>query len=579
MFHLYNKYWKYYKWEAILAPIFKMLEAIFALMVPIFVKRIIDQGIVGGEGESYILNQGWILLGLAVIGFLTTMVCQVLAVKVSSSYGFHVRNDIYKKINELSLKEEDEFTPASLETRVSSDVTITQKGLTLLLRLAIRAPFLVLGSIVMAFILSPEDGWIFILTGLLLGFVIWLISHLSLPKNVSIQKKLDQVTNVGNDNLEGARVVRAFNKEEYEKKRFFNSADDLEITSKQLAKVSSWLNPLNTLIINLGIILVLWAGKRDINVANGLTPGDVVALVNYMNQIAAAEVVVANLVTVFSKSSSSAKRIDQVLTKKSSIVGGEKKPDLEKDGSIEFDSVSFAYDSASAPALSDITFRAEKGQVIGIIGGTGSGKTTLADLLDRFYDVSSGSIKIGGADLREWDLAYLRSSIGYVSQHSVLFSGTIKSNLLMSCPDASEVAIDDALRISQSQDIISAKKDGLESEVNQGGKNFSGGQKQRLSIARALVKKPQILILDDSSSALDFKTDFELRKALKEELSGMTVILISQRVSSIRDADQILVLDQGKMVGLGKDQELYQTSPIYKEISDSQRQQKAGESK
>ena len=579
MFHLYNKYWKYYKWEAILAPIFKMLEAIFALMVPIFVKRIIDQGIVGGEGESYILNQGWILLGLAVIGFLTTMVCQVLAVKVSSSYGFHVRNDIYKKINELSLKEEDEFTPASLETRVSSDVTITQKGLTLLLRLAIRAPFLVLGSIVMAFILSPEDGWIFILTGLLLGFVIWLISHLSLPKNVSIQKKLDQVTNVGNDNLEGARVVRAFNKEEYEKKRFFNSADDLEITSKQLAKVSSWLNPLNTLIINLGIILVLWAGKRDINVANGLTPGDVVALVNYMNQIAAAEVVVANLVTVFSKSSSSAKRIDQVLTKKSSIVGGEKKPDLEKDGSIEFDSVSFAYDSASAPALSDITFRAEKGQVIGIIGGTGSGKTTLADLLDRFYDVSSGSIKIGGADLREWDLAYLRSSIGYVSQHSVLFSGTIKSNLLMSCPDASEVAIDDALRISQSQDIISAKKDGLESEVNQSGKNFSGGQKQRLSIARALVKKPQILILDDSSSALDFNTDFELRKALKEELSGMTVILISQRVSSIRDADQILVLDQGKMVGLGKDQELYQTSPIYKEISDSQRQQKAGESK
>ncbi|MCI2068267.1 MAG: ABC transporter ATP-binding protein/permease [Bacilli bacterium] len=579
MFHLYNKYWKYYKWQAILAPIFKMLEAVFALLVPIVVKRIIDQGIVGGAGEGYILNQGWILLGLAVVGFLTTMVCQVFAVKVSSSYGFHVRNDIYKKINELSLKEEDEFTPSSLETRISSDVTITQKGLTLLLRLAIRAPFLVIGSIVMAFILSPEDGWIFILTGLLLGFVIWLISYLSLPKNNKIQKKLDQVTTVGNDNLEGARVVRAFNKEEYEKKRFFSSVDDLEKISKQLAKISSWLNPLNSLIINLGIILVLWAGSRDINVQGGLTAGDVVALVNYMNQIAAAEVVVANLVTVFSKSSSSAKRIDQVLTKEPSIVGGEIKPDLNVDGSIEFDDVSFAYDSASAPALKDISFKAEKGQVIGIIGGTGSGKTTLADLLDRFYDVSSGSIKIGGSDIRKWDLSYLRSSIGYVSQHSVLFSGTIKSNLLMSCPEANDKAIEDAIRISQSKDIVSSKKDGLESEVNQGGKNFSGGQKQRLSIARALVKKTQILILDDSSSALDFKTDFELRKALKEELSGMTVFLISQRVSSIRDADQILVLDQGRMVGLGKDQDLYKTSPIYKEISDSQRQQKAGESK
>jgi ATP-binding cassette subfamily B multidrug efflux pump len=508
---------------------------------------------------------------LAVVGFLSTMVCQVFAVKVSSSFGCHVRNDMYKQIDTFSLKEYDRFSSSSLETRLSSDVVIAQKGLTLLLRLAIRAPFLVIGSIIMAFVLSPANGWIFILVGVLLGLVIWLITSLSVPYNTKIQRQLDKVTTISDDNLEGTRVVRAFNKEEYERKRFYQASDDLEVISKRLAFVSSFLNPLNSLIVNAGIILILFVGAKNLSSSTAfLTPGDIVALVNYMNQISMAIVVVANLVQVFSKASSSSKRISEVLETKTTIAGGQAKPDFSSENAVTFENVTFHYNPASAPALEQISFQAKKGQTIGIIGGTGSGKTTLVDLLDRFYDPDQGKIQVAGVDLKDFDLDYLREKIGYVNQRSVLFSGTIRSNLLMGNQEASEATVSQAIAVSQSADIIKTRKEGLEAEVSQGGKNYSGGQKQRLSIARALVKNPPILILDDSSSALDFHTDYELRKAIKENLKGTTVFIVSQRVSSLNDADQILVLDKGRLAGLGTKDSLYRTCPVFKEIVDSQ---------
>jgi ATP-binding cassette subfamily B multidrug efflux pump len=569
MFHLYNKYWKYYAAEAILAPIFKILEAIFALLVPFVVKNIIDQGIVANQGQQYIINQGLILLGLAVVGFMTTMVCQILTVKVSSTFAYHLHDDLYRHINTFSLKEDSQYTSSSLETRLSSDVTISQKGLSLLLRLAIRAPFLVIGSIIMAFIVSPKSGWVFILVGVLLGLVIYLISYLSVPYNRKIQKQLEGVTSIAEDNLTGTRVVRAFNKEDYERKRFFSSVDFLQLTSKRLAVVSSFLNPLNSSIVNLGIILILYFGK--LNIANNtMSSGDVIALVNYMSQISAAVVVVANLVVVFSKATASSKRLSEILEKDTDLVSGTAKTPFNSPDIVEFQNVTFSYNKDSEPAIKDLSFKVKKGQTVGIIGGTGSGKTTLADLLDRFFDPDQGKILINGTKLKDYDLSYLRSHIGYVSQKSVLFSGTIESNLLMGNPKATKDDMEEALKVSQSTDIVLSRPEGVKAEVVQGGKNFSGGQKQRLSIARALIKKPDILILDDSSSALDFKTDYQLRKAIKESEKDATVFIVSQRISSLNDADLILVLDQGKLVGQGTKDELLTNCPVFIQIAQSQ---------
>ncbi len=569
MFKLFKRYVKYYKLETIFAPIFKMFEAVFALLVPIIVQRIIDNGINGDGGTSYIINQGLILLALAVIGFAMTMVCQVLAVRTSSGYGFRVRNDMFAHISLFSLVEMNEFTSSSLETRLSSDVVITQKGLTLLLRLAIRAPFLVIGATVLSFVIAPTYGWIFIVTGVLLGIVIYIISHFSLPYSKKIQKGLDKVTSQSQDDLSGMRAVRAFNKEDLEKEKFDASCEDLEKISNRLAKVSSFLSPLNTFIVNAGIVVILYLGAKDVSSSSGITQGSVVALINYMNQIASAILVIANLVSVFTKSSASAKRILEVLDKKPSIVSGTEKP-ASCEMKVEFKDVTFFYNKESAPALSDISFTAKEGETIGIIGGTGSGKTTLADLMDRFYDPDKGEVKVNGIDIKNWDLTYLRKQIGYVNQRSVLFSGDLESNLKMGDSSATDEEALDALKVSQGDDILKKRDEGLKSEVVQGGKNFSGGQKQRISIARALVKKPQILILDDSSSALDFKTDYELRKAIKGLEGKMTVFIISQRVSSLNSADKILVLDKGNLVGCGKKDDLYKTCPIFKEISDSQ---------
>jgi len=569
MFKLFKRYVRYYKLETIFAPIFKMFEAVFALLVPLVVKKIIDVGINGDGGTDYIVNQGLILLGLAVVGFCMTMVCQVLAVRTSSGYGYRVRNDMFRHISLFSLKEMNEFTSSSLETRLSADVIITQKGLTLLLRLAIRAPFLVVGAIILSFFLAPSYGWIFIVTGFLLGLVIFLVSKFSLPYSVKLQKGLDKVSSLSQDDLSGMRAIRAFNKEEEEKNKVFAANRELERISNSLAKVSSFLSPLNSFIVNAGIVVILFFGAKEISLPNGISQGDVVALVNYMNQIAAAILVIANLVVAFTKSSVSSKRILQVLDKEPYLKSGEKEP-VSSLVAVEFKKVTFNYNSSSSPALENISFKVKGGETIGIIGGTGSGKTTLADLIDRFYDPTDGEVLINGVDVREWNIPYLRNRIGYVNQRSVLFSGDLESNVKMGNIGASDEDIDAALKVAQAKDIVRSRSKGLKAQVVQGGKNFSGGQKQRISIARALAKKPQILILDDSSSALDFKTDYELRKSIKKMEGKMTVFIISQRISSIASADRIMVLDKGKMVGFGKKNELYSSCQVFKEIADSQ---------
>jgi len=569
MFRLFKRYLKFYKAETILAPIFKLLEAVFALIVPLIVANIIDNGINGDEGQEYILHQGLILLALALIGFCSTMVCQFLAIRTATGYGYRVRTDLYKKINTFSLKEINNFGPSSLQTRLTSDVVITQTGMALLLRLAVRAPFLVIGAIAMSFFVDTKLAIVFAITGVILGLVIFFVSKASVPFNKKVQGKLDELTISAKDNLTGARVVRAFNREEYEKKKFDRVAEELQNTAKTLSKISSLLNPLNSIIVNTGIIAVLFFGGIGVDSGN-LTQGDIVALINYMTQISLAIVVVSNLVIAFAKSSSSSNRISEVLDTEPSIVSGNLKPRFTKNA-IKFENVTFKYSPNAEPALSNVTFDIKKGQTVGIIGGTGSGKSTLINLIERYYDASAGKVLINGVEIRKYDLSYLRERIGLVPQGAMLFSGTIRSNVSMGNPEATDRDIRRALDISQASSFVEASIKKLDTHVAQGGKNFSGGQRQRLTIARAIAKNPKILILDDASSALDFQTDYNLRRAIKTKMSkDVTTIMITQRVSSIKNADNIIVLDKGRIVGQGKHDSLVKTCEIYQEICRSQ---------
>jgi ATP-binding cassette subfamily B protein len=570
MFKLFKRYLKFYKLETILAPIFKLFEAVFALIVPLIVANIIDYGINGDAGQDYIIQQGLILLALALIGFASTMVCQILSIRTSTGYGYKVRTDLYNKINSFSLKEFNKFGSSSLQTRLTSDIVITQTGMALLLRLAVRAPFLIIGAIVMSFFVDSKLAIIFTITGVVLGVVIYFVSKASVPFNKKIQGKLDEITTSTKDNLSGARVVRAFNREDYEREKFNKIAEELQGTSKKLAKISSLLNPLNSIIVNTGIIAVIYYGGLGVNLGN-LTQGDIVALVNYMTQISLAIVVVSNLVVAFSRASSSSNRISEVLDTRPTIESGEYEPEFN-DNAIKFKNVNFRYSPNAELALSNINLDIKKGQTIGIIGGTGSGKSTLINLIERYYDVTGGSVLLNDVEISKYNLNYLRKNIGLVPQGATLFSGTIRSNISFGNPEADEKDIEEALDISQAKEFVKASVKGLDTHVVQGGKNFSGGQRQRLTIARAIAKKPKILILDDSSSALDFQTDFNLRQAIKEKLGpNVTTIMITQRVSSIKYADSIVVLDKGQVVGQGKHDNLLKDCSVYQEICTSQR--------
>lgn len=560
------KYLKKYKKNVILGPIFKLTEAVFELIVPLVMAQIIDVGI-ANKDSGYIWKMGGVLVLLGVCGLGFALICQYVASVASQGFGTELRRELYHHINTLSHKEVDEFGTPSLITRLTSDINQLQVAVAMLIRLVVRAPFLVIGSTIMAFMIDAKLALIFVLVIPLVAIVMWLVTTRTIPFFKSIQKKLDKTSLITRENLVGARAVRAFSKQEYEQERFKDNAEDIEKAAVRAGKISALLSPVNAIILNLAIVAIIWFGGLSVNVGD-LTQGQVIALVNYMNQILLALVVVANLVVIFTKSAACAARVNEVLDTKPSIEGKETtKGNVDPSApAVRFDKVSFSYHDNSEYALEDISFTAGKGQTIGIIGGTGSGKSTLVNLIPRFYDTSKGVVSVCGTDVRNYNLGDLRKKIAVVPQKAVLFSGTIRENMKWGGDNITDEQIWHALKISQAYEFVERLDKGLDHEILQGGKNLSGGQKQRLTIARAIAADPEILILDDSASALDFATDAKLRTAIKENCTNMTVFLISQRANTVKNADRIIVLDDGKMVGTGTHKELLQTCTDYCQI-------------
>lgn len=569
MSNLY-KYLKKYKKHLILGPIFKLLEAVFELIVPVVMAKIIDVGI-AEKDVHYILSMGGVLLLLAVVGLAAALFCQYVATVCSQGFGTEVRSVLFDHINSLSMNEMDKFGVSSMVTRFNSDINQMQLGVAMLIRLAIRAPFLVVGATISAIILKPSISWIFLVTAPLVAFVLYIIMSKTIPVYTKNQAKLDKITSIARENFSGIRVVRAFTEQEREQARFEKSTEDYAKSVIAIGRISALLNPLTFLIINLAIVAILYFGGLKIN-SSLMTQGELIAFVNYMTQISLALVVVANMVVLFSKSYASAKRVSELLATEPKVKddGNTQVFPVENAPAISFKNVSFKYGNGGY-ALKNLTADIYKGQTIGIIGGTGSGKSTIINLLPRFYDATEGEVLIDGVDIKKYPFSQLRQKIGLVPQQSMLFAGTIKSNMLWQKQDATDEEIYHALKIAQAYDFVESKKDKLDSVVQQKGKNFSGGQRQRLCIARAVVGKPEILILDDSMSALDFATDLALRRAINKDLpKDTTKIIISQRATSIKNADLIIVMDKGEAVGIGKHSELLKNCDVYREIYESQ---------
>lgn len=566
MFRLYKKYLKKNIHWVIIGPVFKLLEAIFELLVPLVIKNMIDIGINGDGGKSYLIEQGVLLLIFAATGLCSTLVCQFIASRVSQRFGTDVRNDYFKHINSLSFKELDYLSTSSIITRQTNDIFNVEKSVAMLIRLVIRSPFIVIGSTALAFVINPIMGIVFLITGILLFIIFFMIMKLTLPRNKKIQKSLDNVTTITTENFTGVRQVRAFRKEEYEVNRFNDETSKLASLQVGLGKISAFLNPLTFIVVNAAIILVMYIGMYQMKTIN-LSVGDIQALINYLNQILIAIIAVTNLVTIFTKAQASSVRINEVFDMKSSINDGSYEEGLDTDVAIEFKNVTFNYNIDSYPAVSNLNFKVYKGQTIGIIGGTGSGKSTIVNLINRFYDTTSGDVYLNGRNIKDYKLSYVNHNISTVLQKAVLFNGNVIDNLCYGKKNASIDEINHALKVAQA-DFISKMPDGLNARVLQGGKNLSGGQRQRLSIARAILKNSPVLVLDDSSSALDYQTDYKLRMAIKE--LKKTTFIISQRASSIAYADQIIVLDNGKIDAIGCHDELLEKSKLYREICISQ---------
>lgn len=566
MFRLYKKYLKKNIHWVIIGPVFKLLEAIFELLVPLVIKNMIDIGINGDGGKSYLIKQGVLLLIFAATGLCSTLVCQFIASRVSQRFGTDVRNDYFKHINSLSFKELDYLSTSSIITRQTNDIFNVEKSVAMLIRLVIRSPFIVIGSTALAFVINPIMGIVFLITGILLFIIFFMIMKLTLPRNKKIQKSLDNVTTITTENFTGVRQVRAFRKEEYEVNRFNDETSKLSSLQVGLGKISAFLNPLTFIVVNAAIILVMYIGMYQMKTIN-LSVGDIQALINYLNQILIAIIAVTNLVTIFTKAQASSVRINEVFDMKSSINDGSYEEGLDTDVAIEFKNVTFNYNIDSYPAVSNLNFKVYKGQTIGIIGGTGSGKSTIVNLINRFYDTTSGDVYLNGRNIKDYKLSYVNHNISTVLQKAVLFNGNVIDNLCYGKKNASIDEINHALKVAQA-DFISKMPDGLNARVLQGGKNLSGGQRQRLSIARAILKNSPVLVLDDSSSALDYQTDYKLRMAIKE--LKKTTFIISQRASSIAYADQIIVLDNGKIDAIGCHDELIEKSKLYREICISQ---------
>lgn len=569
MFKLAKKYLGGFKKELIVGPAAKLTEAIFELIVPLIMADIIDVGINGGAGKPYIYRMGGIMILMGALGLCCALVCQYLASRASQGVGTVIRNDLFRHIGSLSHAELDRFGTPSLITRVTNDVNQVQSAVAMLIRLVVRAPFLVIGAAVMAMTIDLKLSLVFLAVMPLVAAVLYFIMFRSVPLYRVIQKKLDKISLITRESLSGARVIRAFSGEAAEEKRFREANDDFADTSMRVGRLSALLNPLTYAIMNLAIAAIVWFGGFRVD-SGALTQGQVIAFVNYMTQISLALVVVANLVVLFTKAAASSARINEVFDTEPSIKDGSGAAVSAKAPVIEFKDVSFSYSEGGDNALENITFTVCRGETVGIIGGTGSGKSTLVSLIPRFYDAEKGSVLINGADVKSYGLKELRKKIGFVPQKAMLFSGTIAENLRWGNENASGEQLQKAAETAQAKEFIDKMPDGFNTHINQGGRNLSGGQKQRLTIARALTGNPEILILDDSASALDFATDAALRKAIAKDTQNMTVLIVSQRATSIRHADKIIVLDDGEAVGIGTHSELLESCPVYREIVMSQ---------
>ncbi len=567
------KYLQGYRLKTVVGPIFKLIEAVFELFTPIVVAWIIDNAIPMGKNGDYsgLIYGGLIILALGVFGLAFSLTAQFFASRASLGFGTNLRKDLYAHINTFSYAELDKFSTTSLITRLTADVNQAQQAVAMFIRLVLRAPFIAVGAIVMAMLISLKLSLIFVAAAGLIAILLAVIMLTTMPKYKNVQEKLDDVSRLTKENLSGARVVRAFGAEEREKSAFDAAAQTLSKTSIKVSAISSLLNPLTYSVLNLAIIAILYFGGKSVNMGD-LTQGEIIALVNYMTQILNALIVFANLLVIFTKASASAARINEVFEVSSSMQEGEGAIKDETAPAIEMTNVSFAYGKNCEPFLKNVNLTVPKGESVGVLGGTGSGKTTLVSLMSRLYDATNGEVKVFGENVKNYTNAQLRQMFGVAPQKAVLFEGSVKDNLLWANEKATDNDLKNALEISQSAEFVNAMKDGLDTHVAQGGKNLSGGQRQRLTIARALVCNPDILILDDSSSALDFATDAKLRKALAHLRleKGLTTIVVSQRATSIKYCDLIVVLDEGKIVGLGSHDELFKSCDIYKEICLSQ---------
>lgn len=578
-------YLKDYKKESVLGPLFKLLEATFELIVPLVMAAIIDTGVATGD-KSYIMKMCMVLVLLAVIGLTCSVTAQYFAAKAAVGFATKLRHALFAHIESLSFTEMDTVGTATLITRMTSDVNQVQNGVNLVLRLFLRSPFIVFGAMVMAFTIDVKAALVFVVTIPLLSIIVFGIMLISIPLYKKVQSALDKVLGITRENLTGSRVIRAFNKEDDETVHFNENNDLLTRAQIYVGKISALMNPLTYVIINGAIVVLVWTGA--VRVDNGyITQGEVVALINYMSQILVELVKLANLIININKSIACGNRIQSIFEMQPSITDGSgQKVDKvrtdtadrseEAEYAVEFSHVGLTYAGAGDESLTDIDFKVKKGETIGIIGGTGSGKSSVVNLIPRFYDVTSGFIKVDGKDVKDYPLEELRGKIGMVLQKAVLFHGTIRENLKWGKPDATEEDLNRAITVAQAKEFVDNKEGGLDFEIEQGGKNLSGGQRQRLTIARAVVKKPEILILDDSASALDFATDAALRKAIREMEVETTVFIVSQRAASIQHADRIVVLDDGKIVGLGTSEELLESCEVYQEIYNSQFKKQEG---
>lgn len=565
-----TRFLKSYRKEVILGPVFKLIEAIFELIIPLLTADIIDRGVRTGN-TAYVWHMSGIMLLLGFTGLCSALVCQKFASVASQGFGTEVRSALYEKVNSFSHAEIDKFGTPSLITRITNDVNQLQYAVAMLIRLVIRAPFLAVGAVIMAMTVDLTLSVVFLIATPLIALTLYAVMSRSVPYYRVIQKKLDRISLIAREGLSGARVIRAFSKQEGEEKRFTEAAQDQAMTAVRVGRLSALLNPFTYMIMNLAVIAIIWFGGWRVD-AGYMTQGEIIAFVNYMNQTLLALIVVANLVVTFTRAAASAARVNEVFETETSVPERNGDPVKEIVGApkIEFDHVGFSYDGTDKYALKDLTVSILPGETVGIIGGTGSGKSTLVNLIPRFYDVTTGRVLVDGIDVRGYSFPQLRKKVGVVPQESVLFSGTVADNLRWGREDAPPEIMEWALSVAQAEEFVSKLPEGLESPVSQGGKNFSGGQKQRLAIARALVGEPEVLILDDSASALDFATDAALRRALKSGTKGMTVLIVSQRVGAIRRADRIIVLEDGAVAGIGAHEELMESCTVYREICLSQ---------